>query len=169
MWLKECMYEYMKNKQKEWPPATKSTVQSLPAEVHRAKSACQSPSAEIAGQSRRPKSPAEVAGQSCRPKSQAEVAGRSRRPKSPTKVADQSRQPMFCRRLYFVGAYILWTPIFWRRQYLVDACILLKPIFCQQQYFIDANILLTPNRKLHVGLVGELVQFALIFIKVFQD
>ena len=23
MWLKECMYEYMKNKQKEWPPATR--------------------------------------------------------------------------------------------------------------------------------------------------
>jgi hypothetical protein len=45
---------------------------------------------------------------------------------------------MFCQWLYFVNA------IFCRRQYFIDAYVLLTPIYSQCQYFVDAYILSTP-------------------------
>jgi hypothetical protein len=53
--------------------------------------------------------------------------------------------PLFSRCLYFVDAYvfvdthILWTPIFCGRPYFV-AYVSSTPIFCQRLYFLDAYI-----------------------------
>ncbi len=76
---------------------------------------------------------------------------------------------MFCRRLYFVCAYILSMPlyfvhaIFCRHQYFIDAYVLLTPIFCQCQYFVNAYILSTPIPYQRLYFVEAYFFLTLIF------